>query len=417
MGLQTFQRTTHRAAIAATVLLGFSIPISTAANSLILLFILLCWLLSGNWPAKWARIRANPVALAVFPLVMLAAAGMLWGEGSTSDRWRYFGKYAYLLWIPILVSLPLSDGGRYRALLAFLAAMGLTLALSLMLYLGMLPEGFLPGREATNPTVFKLHITQGLFMGLAAFLAVAFAIHTSRLRFRSLAILFAALAVFDILILAGRIGYLAVAIAAIHLFTHYLGRRGLILALFTASVMAGLAIQLQLPAAQRIMEGISEIERWEYGSDDRSSMGLRMQYAATSIKIIAQHPLTGVGTGGFESAYTRQIASTAAGSSDNPHNQYLLTTAQLGIPGLMFLLLIGFAIWRSKALLAPAEALMAGGVLLILVAGNFFNSFLYDHSEVIFTAWFFGVMFSNLSDNRTGRNVRTATSAPPEKGS
>jgi O-antigen ligase len=412
MGLQTFQRTTHRAAIVAAVFLGFSIPISTAANNLTLLLILLCWLLSGNWPAKWTRIRANPVALAVFPLVMLAAAGMLWGEGAPSDRWRYFGKYAYLLWIPILVSLPLSDGERHRALLAFVAAMGLTLMLSLMLYFGMLPEGFLPGRGAMNPTVFKLHITQGLFMGLAALLAVVFAIHTSRYHFRYLAILFAALAIFDILILAGRIGYLAVAIGTIYLFIHYLGRRGLILALITASVVAGIAIQLQLPAAQRIMEGISEIERWQYGSNDQSSMGLRMQYAATSFKIIAQHPLLGVGTGGFESAYTKQVANTEAGSSNNPHNQYLLTTAQLGIPGLMFLLLIGFAIWRSKALLAPAEALMTGGVLLILIAGNFFNSFLYDHSEVVFTSWFFGVMFSNLPSCHTGKNVRTAISAP-----
>jgi O-antigen ligase len=266
-----------------------------------------------------------------------------------------------------------------------------------------------------NPTVFKLHITQGLFMGLAALLAVVFAIHTSRYHFRYLAILFAALAIFDILILAGRIGYLAVAIGTIYLFIHYLGRRGLILALITASVVAGIAIQLQLPAAQRIMEGISEIERWQYGSNDQSSMGLRMQYAATSFKIIAQHPLAGVGTGGFESAYTKQIASTEAGSSNNPHNQYLLTTAQFGIPGLMFLLLIGFAIWRSKALLTPPEALMTGGVLLILIVGNFFNSFLYDHSEVVFTAWFFGVMFSNLNYH-PGKDARTAISTPQEKG-
>ena len=126
-------------------------------------------------------------------------------------------------------------------------------------------------------------------------------------------------------------------------------------------------------------------------------MGLRMQYAATSVRIIAEHPLIGVGTGGFEHAYGQQIAGTAAQASNNPHNQYLLTAAQLGVPGLILLLGIFVTLWQTTRRLPLAEQMLARGLVLAYAVGNLFNSFLLDHAEKLFFAWAIGLLFSGLT--------------------
>ncbi len=37
----------------AAILLGVSLPISTAADNILLLVIVVAWLLSGKWSGKW----------------------------------------------------------------------------------------------------------------------------------------------------------------------------------------------------------------------------------------------------------------------------------------------------------------------------------------------------------------------------
>lgn len=397
-----------RTSQAATILLGLSLPISGAIDNLLLFVVLFGWLLCGNWPVKWANLRASPLSRVLLAFLILAALGTAWGYGNTAERLRYFGKYTVLLLPLALIALPLSGEQKWRAAAAFGLGVLLTLALSYLMRAGVdLPDWLSKNNDASNPVVFKLQITHSFFVALGAFLFFVGALFSRDRRWRWGLGLAAGLAVVNLFIVQGRTGQLVLLVLAGYLFIHRFRWRGVIVAGAVIAAAGVVISQLPgVPVMARYSDGIREVQNWQYGNNDQSSMGLRMQYAATSLRIIAEHPLTGVGTGGFAHAYDQQIAGTAAQPSNNPHNQYLLTTAQLGVPGLILLLAMFVILWRTARRLPPAEQLLARGLVLAYLVGNLFNSFLLDHTEKLLFAWAIGLLYSGLPAR--GQNTKHA---------
>ncbi len=382
----------------AIVLLGLSLPISTAIDNLLLLVLLIGWLLCGDWQNKWANLRANLLSWVLLAFLLLVALGTVWGFGNAAERLRYFSKYAVLLLPLALIALPLADAQKRRAAAAFGLGILLTLALSYAMWAGVdLPDWLSKNNDASNPVVFKLHITHSFFVALGAFMFFVGALHARDRRWRWGLGFAAALAVVNLLMVQGRTGQLVLLVLTGYLFIQRFRWRGVIVA---GAVIVGAGIVVSqlpgVPVLARYSDGIKEIQNWQYGNKDQSSMGLRMQYAATSLRIIAEHPLIGVGTGGFEHAYGQQIAGTAAQASNNPHNQYLLTTAQLGLSGLILLLAMFVVLWRTARRLPLVEQVLARGLVLAYLIGNLFNSFLFDHAEKLLFAWAVGLLFSGL---------------------
>ena len=85
-----------------------------------------------------------------------------------------------------------------------------------------------------------------------------------------------------------------------------------------------------------------------------------------------------------------------------PENQYLLTAVQLGVFGLAALLALFAAQWRLAARLATrTETNIARGLVIFMVVGCLFNSFLLDHTEALFYAWLSGLLFAGLRPRGT----------------
>ncbi len=374
-------------------LLGFSLPISTALDNLLLLALVVAWCVAGDWRGKWERLSANPPALAIGALLLLSALGLAWGLGEWADKGKYFGKYANLILALCLISLPLPETRRREALWGFGLATLLILALSYGLWLGLVPPGWKEGWSAANPVVFKARITHSFFIALGGYFFLIQALYARERWLQALLGALALAALGNVLLTDGRTGLVAVAGLAAYLFIARFRWRGVaVSAVALAAGVAAVALAPQAPLVKRLHEGVAEVQKWQYGRADESSMGLRMQFAATSLRIIADHPLSGVGTGGFEAAYAAEIAQTEARVSNNPHNQYLLTTAQLGLPGLLLLLAVFILAWRRGRLLDPGERLLLRGFLVAFAVGNLFHSFLFDHAEALFFAWFTGLL-------------------------
>ena len=84
-------------------------------------------------------------------------------------------------------------------------------------------------------------------------------------------------------------------------------------------------------------------------------------------------------------------------ATQNPHNEYLLITAQIGLLGLTLLLWLFIVQWRSaQQLPMPMETGLARGLVLTIAIGCLFNSLLLDHSEGLFYAWLSGLLYSGL---------------------
>ncbi len=113
--------------------------------------------------------------------------------------------------------------------------------------------------------------------------------------------------------------------------------------------------------------------------------------------IIKAHPLFGVGTGGFAFAYAAQVKGTGMRPASQPENQYLLTAVQLGGMGLIALLGLFAIQWHLAGRLASrTDKDLARGLVILMVVGCLFNSFLLDHTEALFYAWLSGLLFSGL---------------------
>jgi len=393
----------------AAIVMGFSIPISTAFDNILLLLVLLSLLFSGNYRRKLGTITANPVARASLLLVAALLLGGLYGGAEFADVLHYWRKYAHLLLIVLLVPLFVDKPSREYAITGFMLAMAVTLALSYLTASGWLPANKIIGGSTGNPFVFKMHITQNVFMAFFAYLLAVNSFTTSLPWKRAAFGLAAILAAYNVLFMVqGRTGYVVLAVLLTYLCFRWLRWKGIAIAVLAGMTVAAAGYYGSHMLRDRVNLVVTELAAWQAGNGSGTSSGLRMDYYTNSLKIIADHPVLGVGTGGFEKAYAAKVKGTEMAPSNNPHNQYLLVTAQLGMIGLAVLLYLFYTQWRA-ALLLPSEfeQIVARGMLLTIMSGSLLNSLLLDHSEGFFFSWMSGVLFAglNAARQRNGSNA------------
>jgi O-antigen ligase len=390
--LSKFQSLGRYAAIA----MGASIPISTALDNVLFALILIAWLGSGGVREKLAAIRDNPAALAALAFLGLLLLGVAWGPGSMREGWYYVNKHKELLLVAALGPFVLSDRSKRLALDAFLAAMALTLVVSSAIWLGLLlPVDPQFGRDLGNPTAFKLHITHGVLMALASFLAADRALRAALPVWRIAYAVAAVLAASNVFMVQGRTGYLVCGVLWLYLCAAHWRWRGLAVATVAGALGLAVAYVADAPLISRSTFAAAELRAWNAGRvNPESSAGVRMNYYKTTAAIIRDHPLLGVGTGGFVVAYREKIRGTKLPEANNPHSQYLLTAAQLGVVGLLALVGMFAVMWWQAGRLDPPWRAAARGLVLIISVGCLLNSFLIDHTEGMLFAWMTGVLFA-----------------------
>ena len=129
-----------------------------------------------------------------------------------------------------------------------------------------------------------------------------------------------------------------------------------------------------------------------------SSMGQRYMFWRYSLKLIAEKPLFGHGTGSFKKEYQR-VASSELFVTKNPHNEFLMIGVQLGLLGL--LIYIGFLASQffCAKKLPDKEMRLAHGLLFSLVVTSLFNIPFLDHTEGHWFASKISLYFAPLQAN------------------
>jgi O-antigen ligase len=388
----------HNAALWIAVALGFSIPVSTALDSVLVAALLLCWAASGRFREKWAAVRGNAFALAVCAFFLLHVVGSAYSLGSADDVLYALDKAAVVLLVPVLVSLQPGIEWLRRALYALIAALALTLTLSYPLWLGILPEADFIKGYPYDPVVFKKKIGHSVLMAYGAFALALAAREAAGARTRALLWLFSGLAAFNVLFMVwGRTGQLVLMALALYFLIISLGRRALLAAVAAGFVLGGAAYLAPSSSLHvRTQTTIQEFEDWRAGKP-ATLANMRLENWANSVEIVQRYPLFGTGTGGFAAAYAKQVEGTGMMVAPHAENQYLLTTVQLGVVGLLGLLALFALQWHLAGRLpARANVDLARGLVLTMVVGCLFNSFLHDHAHALFYAWLSGLLFSGL---------------------
>ncbi len=419
VSLERVQLGARRVAGLTTIALGFTIPISVAADGILVVLLVVSWLAGGEWKERVHRIITNPVAASVILLFGWLLLGTLWGEGALQDRSLAIKKYADLLLIPLFISMAIHADDRNRALRALAASLVVTLLLSLFLGSGFLPSGMMSDCDESNPClfktldtcdpsspcIFKKRITHNVLMAFGALLFAVLAWRSHKAWVRGGWSLVSLLALSNVVLMVqGRTGYVVLAALVIVALQVVFGWRGVAGAIIILVLMFSGAYHVSPGFHDRVNLTASNIIQGKSKEIDVATHE-RLEFYRYTFKVIEDHPIMGAGTGGFSQAYEVHAKPAGVRVPAHPHNQYLMIMAQVGIVGGGLLLWLFVQQWKSALRVSDATyGLLARGLVVTMVVGCLFNTFLIDHTEKLFYCWLSGLLYSG-SDAQVATRV------------
>lgn len=381
--------------------LGLSIPLSTTLDNVLIGTVIVTCLMGGRLPDHLKALRNNLAILALASFFGLLMLGTVHGDASWGERLRVLWKYNDFLLPVFFVPLFADPEVRRRALWAFGLVMALTLALSILLVVGwQSPVSWIRGGPR-NATVFKYWIAHSLFMSFTALLAAAAAVRQETPWKRYALFLLAAIASLDVfMFVRGRTGQVVLTALIVYWFWRRFGLRGLIAGALTASMIVAISYQVSSVFRGRIAATVQEMERaqGQTRAPVTASVALRLEWYSNTVNIIRAHPLLGVGTGSFARAYADSVSDPGAIKPAQPHNQFLLTATELGLPGLLALVALFAALWWWVSQGGEDFHRELGqGLLILMTIGCMANSLLLDHAEGLFFAWMLSLVLAGMS--------------------
>ena len=378
-------------------MLIFVIPMSTALTNIVLGLLFLCWILvngSDRFRTWLEMLRSNPVALMGAAVFLMHLIGMVHTIGETENIIESFSDGARFLFISMMMVYFKDDTIRRAFFSAFMAAMGIVLLLSWMLCLDLLPDLIPVWGDSSNCVIFHDHIKQNIFMAFAAFLAGLQVRKqgTGWVRKTMWAMLSLGALGNVLFMVAGRTGHVILIVLLAYFLLTWDRLKSLVAGGGVALLLGVFAlIHPANPLFIRAGIVMEEVSAWHLSepADINSSSGLRLEWMVNSLSLIIQNPIIGTGTGSFEAVYRRLVTDTQMIPTDNPHNEYLMTTVQFGLVGLLVLLVFFAVQWlHAGSFKDPVQARAARGLVLLMMLACLTASPIQDSAE----GWFFVFM-------------------------
>lgn len=368
------------AAIFCLVGTCFFLPIATSLFSLFSGATILLWLFSGRITLLAHVIRSHSTLFISTILFLFFVIGCIYSSVGWDESLDTLKKYRELAILPLAVTLLYDNqAAQKKCENAFLAGSIVIMILSYCMFFGLIPT-------AKYGYSFLYHISHSFFMSFLGFVSA----HKVMDRRESLNRIF-----------WGAVLLLCVA----NMFYVGTGRTGLLIFIFLMVLflmqrfsllkqIAGIVVIAFLFLVaystsdtfhSRSEAAFEEVKNYEYGAS-RTSLGMRLDWYVSSYNLVMKKPLLGHGTGSFRQQHLRAIWWTKIMETDNPHNEYLLISVQLGIAGLLvFLALLGSQLMCGRKLEEP-DRFYLQGIIVAMSIGCLGNSFLFDTHQGHFWA-------------------------------
>jgi len=358
-------------------LFGWGIPTGTATLQILWPFVLLLGARAMR-EIGVRRVLLEPVALASLVLLAWMLVGVAYSEKAPLDALLGVAAYKKLILVPFFAAMFVRrpESMRY-ALHGFLVAMAVTFVLSW--------PSILQGRSwhrvhESGGTVFKLYITQNLFMAFTAWACWRWAEAQEEPRWRSLGRLAAALCVLSTLVVQGRTGWSTLVVLAVFWMGVRLRGWRLVAGLAAVPLAGALLFAAGGHFRKSVDEIVTGLEDYRRGRIEES-VALRTEFYRNTLTMIERAPVVGVGSGAFHDAYQRQTGLTGKRLPPHAHSEYLMIAAEHGLIGLALLAWLGYCLAARSFAMTPFAREIAWGALVVFGAGSVFNTLIHDSSE------------------------------------
>ncbi|MDD2920319.1 O-antigen ligase family protein [Rhodoferax sp.] len=321
-------------------------------------------------------------------LLILAAfaVSLIWSGAAPGNALLAFVKHSKLLEIALLISLIRNSRETRTALLAFLTGQAILIASSWAMAAGI-PVPWATSQWATLPemktVVFSTYLDQSLIFCASAAVFWHLRHYWSTTSWLAGSLALAAL-INTLFLQEGRTGYLA-ALTVITLAVMWeLPRKLRLVAVVLTPIMVLASVYVGSTKMQeRIDQAVHESKNYSARDATSSSSGFRLNAWRRSVQAIMQSPINGHGVGSWTLSVKKIEGADAAKVfgerlNSNPHQEYLLWGVELGIGGIVLLLLLIASLARdAMAFEAPVKRATLSVVAVMAVA-CLFNSSLYD---------------------------------------
>jgi O-antigen ligase len=374
-----------------TALFVVSIYLSTSLAIILSGLLGLLWLLSAQFRVLPGTLKKNPIAAWSLLVFFCFIVGTGYSSVPYHEAFSILMKYRELLFIPVLCSFLTTERYRCWAWRAVVIASVLTLLISYLMDNGILAI------KIGGPS-FKSRITHSIFISFFAFFCAHKAYDGQR--YAKLYWILFLLCMYNLFfIVEGRTGQLIAVLLVLLFGVQRFAKQVLLPTVLVMAVLFALFLTFS-DKATRINEGLAGTQAYLQSHPEKTeaSMGFRFAYWKYSLKLIAEKPLLGHGTGSFEKEFQR-VASSESFVTKNPHNEFLMMGVQLGLLGLSVYLGFLASQYHYARKLPDKEKRLAQGVLLSLIVTSLFNSPFLDHTEGHWFASMIALCFASLQAN------------------
>jgi O-antigen ligase len=331
------------------VLLGVFIPTSIAITNLIIGLLALCWILERNFKAKFDVIKSSKWMLAIFALIGLYALGILWGDQHLNAEWQ-FQRLALLLVFPVFMTMNLNQETIKRAVFVFLGTAFISAFTAIAINNNIISPlgGYLsfidPSFRNSAFITYNYHNVI-LILALAATLSFYILIE-KKTKYRYCFLLFIVVYAISIFTESGRAGQVIFNLSSVFYIIYYNRKNLLRLCFFFILLFSFQFIVYNSTSIyKKRFDAVSNIIKNNGDAGEGRPEDIRYVFIRESLSRILEKPLLGYGTGSFGTIFNNEVNSLhlydlPTPPRGTPHNQYLYVWFELGILGLVLLLLI-----------------------------------------------------------------------------
>lgn len=386
---------------------AFSLPLTKAGVSLFGTLIILLWLIQGDWKRKYQLYKNNLLILSLFSLILLSILSIPWAS-STSHALEYISKYKhFLIILPIFSSLDTKFVKHIFS--AFLSAIFLSELISYGIFFELWQyKNILP----TDPSPFIGRIDYSIYLSFASILLLSRILDKSIIdvKLNIAYIFFFITSTGNLFINGGRTGQVIfIFMVLINVIMHLEHKiKAFFIAVLLLSTIFTTAYIYSPNFQSRANLALMDIQQIVYKNDYTQSIGQRTFLWMVGIQTFQDNFLFGKGIGNNTNDMLHYTQSKGKFPEyllkfPNHHSAFLNISVQLGVFGLISLLMIFYSIFRLPFQSKAYKILNLSFFSAIFISA-FGSTTFHTMSPMIFFALFAGI-FSKISQLEFSKNI------------